>query len=81
MIPVYHALQGHPENSKMWMKLIDDIIINQLGFHTTTHDRCIYRWVQDQETQLLLWQVGDCLLGCENELMARNLFNNIGKKI
>ena len=54
VMPVYHALQGHPESGKMWMKLIDNIIINQLGFHTTTHNRCIYRRVQDGETQLLL---------------------------
>ena len=54
VLPVYHALQGHLESSKMWMKLIDNIIINELGFHTTTHDRCIYTRVQDRETQLLL---------------------------
>ena len=63
------------------MKLIDSIIINQLGFHTTTHDRCIYRRVQDGETQLLLCQVDDILLGCENEQSAQNLFNDIKKKI
>ena len=46
VLPIYHALQGHPESGKMWMKLIDNIIIiKQLGFHTTTHDRCIYRRV------------------------------------
>ena len=39
VLPVYHALQGHPESGKMWIKLINNIIINELGFHTTTHDR------------------------------------------
>ena len=39
------------------MKLIDNIIINQLGIQTTTHDRFIYRRVQESETQLLLCQV------------------------
>ena len=50
----YHALQGHLESGKMWTKLNDNIIINQLGFHTTTHDICIYRRVQDEKTHLLL---------------------------
>ena len=81
VLPVYHALKGHPESSKMWMKSINNIIINQLGFCTITHDRCIYRWVQDGETQLLLRQVDNFLLGVENEQSARNLFNDIGKKI
>ena len=42
VLPVHHALQGHPESGKMWMKMIDNILINQLRFRTTTHDRCIY---------------------------------------
>ena len=78
---MYHALQGHPERRKMWMKLIDNIIINERGFHTTTHDRCIYKWVQDRETQLLLSHVDNFLLGCENEQSAQNLLNDIRKKI
>ena len=81
VLPVYHALQGHPESGKMWMKLIDNIIINQLGFHTTTHDRCIHRRVRDGETQLLLCQVDDFILGTKDKQSVRNLFNDIGKKI
>ena len=45
VLPIYHALQEHPESGKIWMKFIDNIIINQLGFHTATHDRCMYRRV------------------------------------
>ena len=65
----------------MWMKLIDNIIINQLGLHTTTHSRCIYRRLKDGETQLILRQVDDFIVGCKNKQFARNLFNDIGKKI
>ena len=54
VLPVYHALQGHPESGKMWMKFIDDIIIKQMGFETTTHDQCIYRKVMDDEVVYLL---------------------------
>lgn len=66
VLPVCHALQGHLESQKMWIKLIDNIIVNQLGFHTTTHYRCIYRRVQDGETQLLIRQMDDFLCYCTN---------------
>ena len=26
VLPVFHALQGHPESEKMWMKMIDNIL-------------------------------------------------------
>ena len=29
VLPVKHALQGHPKNGKMWMKMIDNILIKE----------------------------------------------------
>ena len=55
VLPVYHALQGHPESGKQWMHIIDEIQIKQMSFLTTTHDRCIYlRVTSDGNVQLLL---------------------------
>lgn len=59
LLPVYHILQGDPESGKMLMKIINKVIIDQLGFQTTTQNRCIYMRVRDSETQLMLWQVDD----------------------
>ena len=59
VLPVHYTLQGHPESGKMWMKMINQIIIDELGFQTTKHDRCIYMRVRDGETQLMLRQVYD----------------------
>ena len=42
VLPVFHSLQGHPKSGKMWMKLIDQTLIKDLGFATTTKDCCIY---------------------------------------
>ena len=42
VLPIKHALQGYPKNRKMWMKIIDSILITKLGFRTTTHDIYIY---------------------------------------
>ena len=38
VLPVLHSLQGHPESGKMWMQLIDRILIKELSFATTTKD-------------------------------------------
>ena len=59
LLPVLHSLQGHPESGKMWMKLIDRILIKELGFLTTIKDRCIYIKKIDGRIILLLRQVDD----------------------
>ena len=38
VLPILHSLQGHPASGRNWMKLMDDVSINTLGFTTTTHD-------------------------------------------
>ena len=43
VLPVHHSLQGRPESGKMWMRLIDRILIKEMDFTSTTHDRCIYK--------------------------------------
>ena len=42
VLPVQHCLQGHLESGKQWMRFIDNILINKMGFRTTTNDCCIY---------------------------------------
>jgi len=42
VLPVLHALQGHPESGKLWEKLITAILRSpQFGFKSTTHDQSI----------------------------------------
>ena len=82
VLPVYHALQGHPESGKQWMHLIDNILLKKMGFHTTTHDRCIYRRVlKDGSVQLLLRQVDDFLLACNSKKVAEQIFQDIKNAI
>ena len=59
VFPVIHSLQGHPKSGKMWMELIDQILIKELGFKTTTKDCCIYIRKIDRHTILLFRQVDD----------------------
>ena len=79
--PVLNSLQGHPESGKMWMKLIDRILIKELGFATTTKDCCIYIKKIDERIILLLRQVDDFCCACTDEQDAKNIYNLIGTKI
>ena len=81
VLPIHHALQGHPESGKIWMKMIDNILINQLGFRITTHDRFIYIRERDGQVQLLLRQIDILCTRMTSKKVARDLFNDIGVKI
>ena len=65
-------LQRHPESGKIWMHFIDNIIINQMSFNTTPHNRCIHIKAIDGEVIYLLKMEDDCLLSSKNEQTARN---------
>ena len=82
VIPVYHPIQGHPESGKQWTHMIDDILLREMGFQTTTHDRCIYCCVtSDGKIQLILWQVDNFLLACDLEDTTKKIFEYIGDAI
>ena len=63
------------------MKLIDRILIKDLGFKTTTKDRCIYIKKIEGRAILLLRQVDDFCCACTVEQDAKNIYNLIGSKI
>ena len=63
------------------MHFIDNILIKEMGFKTTTHDRCIYRKVIDDEVVYILQQINDCITQTKREETAKNIFNIIGTKI
>ena len=43
VLPVLHALQGHPESGKLWESHINSILFSpELNFKCTTHDCMIY---------------------------------------
>ena len=41
VLPVRHALQGHPESPRLWSKKIHGIL-DTLGFSSTVHEPCLY---------------------------------------
>ena len=50
------------------MRFIDNIIINQMAFQSTTHVRCVYyKIMEDGELVHMLRQVDDFLLAIRDE--------------
>ena len=50
VMEVLHSLQEHPSSGKQWMKMIDKILIDDLGFSTTTHDQCVCKRTDSEGT-------------------------------
>ena len=63
VIPLYRALQGHPEAGVLWERMITDILINKMGFKNTTHERNLYIGQVDGHEILLCRQVDDFASG------------------
>ena len=63
------------------MNFIDNILIKEMGFKTTTHDCCIYWTVRDGDVIYLLRMVDNCCVPAKNEKTAKDIFNIIGTKM
>ncbi|KAG7374842.1 reverse transcriptase RNA-dependent DNA polymerase [Nitzschia inconspicua] len=82
VLPVLHALQGHPESGRLWETYINKILsLPELSFRSTTHDRTIYSGVFEDEPILLLRQVDDFALACRRESTAKAVYDFIGKAL
>ncbi|KAG7354611.1 reverse transcriptase RNA-dependent DNA polymerase [Nitzschia inconspicua] len=82
VLPVLHALQGHPESGRLWETYINKILsLPELSFKSTTHDRTIYSGVFEGEPILLLRQVDDFALACHRESTAKAVYDFIGKAL
>lgn len=64
MIPVQHALQGHPESPCLWAQMIDKIIQQEVNLTPTTHEPCLYSGYVDGHKVLFLKQVDDFVVAC-----------------
>ena len=81
VLPVLHCLQGHPESGHIHMRFINKILIEKMGFSTTTHDRCICRKMTNGNLVLILRQVDDILVGCKEESLAKEITSKIGSLV
>jgi hypothetical protein len=63
VLPVQHALQGHPESGALWEKFVNSVIARH-GFTSTTHERSLYQGVYKGHRMLICRQVDDLAIGC-----------------
>lgn len=82
VLPVQHALQGHPESGRLWESHISDILQSStFGFTPTTHDRSIYRGTFKDIPIFLLRQVDDFALAAPSEDIAKAVYDAIGQAL
>ena len=79
VLPVQHALQGHPEAGLLWEKHINHILQKpDLNFKPTTHERNLYTATFNGVPVLLARQVDDFALAAPNEHIAKHVYDLIG---
>ena len=82
VLPVLHALQGHPKSCKLWEKHITAILQSPaFGFKSTIHDKSICSATFEGTKILLLRQVDDFDVACPSEDIAKRLCAQIGKAL
>ena len=81
VIPVERALQGHPEASRLWERMIVGILVDQLGFISTTHERNLYRGKIDGKTVLVCRQVDDFAVASSEQSTAQKLIALINEQV
>jgi hypothetical protein len=80
VLPVKHALQGHPEAPRLWEKHIVKIL-DDLGFKSTTHEKCIYQKTIQGKKVLFLRQVDDFAVACVDDAITREVIKQVGARL
>jgi hypothetical protein len=80
VLPVKHALQGHPEAPRLWEKHIVQIL-DQLGFKSTTHEKCVYQKTVNNEKVLFLRQVDDFAVACRDPAISKEIIRLVGAQL
>ena len=79
VLPVLHAIQGHPESPHLWDQYISDILVKQERFKNTTHEKCIYSTTIRGHKVLFLRQVDDFAVACKDESIAKAVIKQVGQ--
>ena len=79
VLPVFKALQGHPEAPRAWATKIDEILQKQLKLKPTTHEPCLYHGYHKGKEILFLRQVDDFAVAAETSELATEVIDTIDK--
>jgi hypothetical protein len=81
VLPVLCALQGHPAAGSSWADKVEQILMTELGFTSTTHDTCLYIGNYVGHYVLICRQLDDFIAAGEEEDKLRKLFTHLATKI
>jgi len=81
VLPVKRALQGHPESSRLWAILINNILVKDVKLTPTKHEPCLYHGVYKGNEILFLRQVDDFAIACDNEQITKDMIAEINSKM
>lgn len=79
VLPVLHAIQGHPESPRLWDQYISNILIQKENFRNTTHEKCIYSTKIRGKKVLFLRQVDDFAVACQDKKIAQAVIKQVGQ--
>ena len=75
VIPLFEALQGHPEAGVLWERPITDVLINKMKFKNTTHEKKLCIGTIDGEEVLACRQVDDFAAGAASKAAAEKFMD------
>jgi len=81
VIPLFKALQGHPEAGALWERMITDILVNKMDFRHTTHERNLYVGSVDGREVLVCRQVDDFASGASTKEAAERFIHEVQKHV
>jgi hypothetical protein len=65
VLPVQHALQGHPKSGALWKEFVNTVIARH-GFKSTSHESTLSHGTYKGHCMLICRQVDDLAIGCAN---------------
>jgi hypothetical protein len=74
VLPVLCALQGHPPAGSSWADKVEQLLMVQLEFTSTTHDTCLYISAYTGQDVLICRKVDDFMAAGKDESKLRSLF-------
>ena len=75
VLPVCHALQGHPESTRIWATMIDNTLTGStMNFHSASYEPCLCHGSIDGGPVYLIRQVDDFIVAAPSKLIANNIF-------
>ena len=82
VLPVNHALQGHPEAPRLWETHIHNILVNKMGFQPTPHEKCLYSRRPDHDSlEMILRQVDDFSVSANTQDTCKSIITIIGSHL